>query len=117
MRFLADENFNNRILTGLLITLPDLDVIRVQDTEIYEAPDPVVLEWAAKEGRILLTHDVQTVPGYATSRVKSGLPMPGVVVVAQDVLSYGKVIEELAIIIGAGKLDDFENQVKFVPIH
>ncbi len=62
MHFLADDNFTSRILTGLLATLPDLDVIRVQDTEIYEAPDPVVLEWAAKENHILLTHDVQTVP-------------------------------------------------------
>jgi predicted nuclease of predicted toxin-antitoxin system len=117
MRFLADENFNNRLLSGLLAALPELDVIRVQDTEIYEAPDPVVLEWAAREGRILLTHDVQTMPGFAASRVKAGLPMPGVIIVAQDVLSYGKVIEELAIIIGAGTPEDFENLVKFVPIH
>ena len=116
MRFLADENFNHRILAGLLIALPDLDVIRVQDTEIYQAPDPVVLEWAAQEGRILLTHDVQTIPGHAVARVKAGLPMPCVIEVAQDTVSFGRLIEELSIMIGAGKPEDFDNLVKFVPL-
>lgn len=31
MRFLADENFNNNILRGLLRRKADLDIIRVQD--------------------------------------------------------------------------------------
>jgi hypothetical protein len=38
-----------------------------------------------------------------------------VIEVAQAV-SYGRLIEELAIIIGAGTPGDFDNQVKFVPI-
>ena len=60
MRFLADENFDNRILEGVFRENPDFDVIRVQDTEVYQAPDPMILEWVAKEGRILLTRDVNT---------------------------------------------------------
>ncbi len=65
MRFLADENFDNHILEGVRRENPDIDVVRVQDTEIYEADDPIVLEWAAKENRILLTHDVRTMSRYA----------------------------------------------------
>ena len=44
MRFLSDENFDNRILKALCEVLPDIDIIHVQDTEIYQAPDPLVLE-------------------------------------------------------------------------
>lgn len=44
MRLLADENFHNDILRGLLRVDPTIDYVRVQDTEIYQAPDPVVLE-------------------------------------------------------------------------
>lgn len=44
VRLLADENFNNAVLKGLRAALPDLDVIRVQDTVMYQAPDPDVLE-------------------------------------------------------------------------
>ncbi len=116
MRFLADENFNNRILIGLLASLPDLDGIRVQDTEIYEAPDPAVLEWAAKEGRILLTHDTRMMRGYAVEWVKTGLPMPGVIIVSQRDISFGRVIEELAIVIGPGSPGDFDSLVMFVPL-
>jgi hypothetical protein len=105
MRFLADENFNNRVLAGLRIALPDIDVIRVQDSEIYGFPDPAVLNWAAINGRIILTHDVQTMTKYAYERIEAGLPMPGVIEVDSDLP------------IGAGTVDDFENQVKYVPLH
>ena len=36
LRFAADENFDGRIVRGLLRILPDLDLIRVQDTRIAE---------------------------------------------------------------------------------
>ena len=35
MRFLADENFHNDILHGLQSQNPDLDIVRVQETEVY----------------------------------------------------------------------------------
>lgn len=38
MRFLTDENFDNCILEGGALKNPDLDVIRVQDTEVYRLP-------------------------------------------------------------------------------
>ena len=77
LRFLADENFDNRFLRALVRKDSDIDVIRVQDTEIYQADDPTVLEWAAREQRVLLTHDVSTMTRYAYDRTRSGLPMPG----------------------------------------
>ncbi len=115
MRFLADENFDNRILKGLRHNLSDFDVLRVQDTEIYQAPDPVVLEWAAKEERILLTRDAETMIGFAYDRVKAGLPMPGITEVS-DKLPIGKAIDELMLMIGAGIPADFDQQVRFIPL-
>lgn len=64
LKLAADENFNNNILRGLLRSEPGLDVVRVQDIGLKGADDPTVLEWSAREGRILLTHDVKTItPG------------------------------------------------------
>jgi predicted nuclease of predicted toxin-antitoxin system len=57
MKFLADENFDNSIVRGLMRRQPDIDIIRVQDVGLSGEDDPIVLEWAAQEGRILLTHD------------------------------------------------------------
>ena len=57
----ADENFNNDIIRGLLRRSPDLDIVRVQDAGLSGADDPAVREWAAREVRLLLTHDVTTI--------------------------------------------------------
>jgi predicted nuclease of predicted toxin-antitoxin system len=115
MRFLADENFNGPVLRGLQRVLPDVDIIRVQDTEMYGASDPELLEWAAQENCILLTHDVQTVTGFAYERVQQGLPMPGIIEVRLT-KGIGGTIDELSILIGAGIPADFENQVRYVPL-
>ena len=61
MKFLADENLDNNILRGLLRCQLDLDLVRVQDVGLFGKDDPTVLAWAAKENRILLTHDVATI--------------------------------------------------------
>jgi predicted nuclease of predicted toxin-antitoxin system len=52
LKLLADENFDNTILRGLR-RQPDIDIICVQDTELYGANDPTVLAWAAQENRML----------------------------------------------------------------
>jgi predicted nuclease of predicted toxin-antitoxin system len=115
MRFAADENFNNDILRGLLRRYPELDVVRIQDTEVYEAEDPVVLEWAAQAGRILLTHDdTRTMPDFAYERVREGKPLPGVFVV-NDQAPMGQVIDDLLTILGASDTSEWENRVIYLP--
>jgi hypothetical protein len=115
MRFLADENFNNDILRGLLTHNPNIDVIRVQDTEVYKAPDPVLLAWAAENKRILLTHDIQTIPHHAYERVVAGLSMPGVIEVRQT-LAIGDALDDLTLLILASTDADFDNQVRYIPL-
>lgn len=78
LRFLADENFDIRIVHGIQGQAPEVDILRVQEIGLAGAEDPVVLNWAAQEGRILLTHDVSTVTWFAYDRVRAGQPMPGV---------------------------------------
>jgi hypothetical protein len=115
MRFLADENFNGKLLAGLRAALPELDIIRVQDTAMLASADPELLEWAAAQGRILLSHDVKTLAGYAYARVQEGLPMAGVIEVRVSE-SLGTLIEELVLMIEASTIEEFENQVRYIPI-
>jgi hypothetical protein len=79
------------------------------------ATDPELLAWLAQEGRILLSHDVQTIPAFAYERVDSDMPMPGVIIVRERV-SIGQIVDELEIMIEAGNSSDFENIVRFVPL-
>jgi hypothetical protein len=81
----ADENFNNAIVRGLLRVNPELDIVRVQDVGLSSTDDPTVLEWAANEDRVLLTHDVTTITKYAYELVGMGKYMPGVIEVNRKV--------------------------------
>ncbi|MDQ4039747.1 MAG: DUF5615 family PIN-like protein, partial [Actinomycetota bacterium] len=67
----ADENLNNDIVRGVLRRNPKIDIVRLQDAGLRGADDPAVLEWAAAEGRVLLTHDVATMTRYAYERVQA----------------------------------------------
>lgn len=115
IRLLADENFNNRIVRGILRGNEDIDIVRVQDTEIYQADDPTVLEWAAEQNRVLMTHDVSTIPKYAYERVKEGKAMPGIIAV-QSSSPIGEVIEDIVLYVLTSESEDIENQVVFLPL-
>ena len=72
MKFLADENFEGAIFRGLLRRKPSIDIVRVQDVGLSSTSDPVILNWAYQEGRILLTHDRRTMPQHAYRRIAEG---------------------------------------------
>lgn len=77
LRFLADENFNGRILRGLLRRIPDLDGARAQDVdEIQGSDEPVLLEWAADQDLIVLSYDVSTLAEYADLPGRRPVPRP-----------------------------------------
>jgi hypothetical protein len=98
---------------GLQLRLPDADLARAQDVGLTGADDPKVLDWAAAAGRIVLTHDVRTMAGFAYDRVERNLPMPGVIEV-DDLLPIGAVIDELLLIAQCGIPSDLENQVVYL---
>jgi hypothetical protein len=113
LAFLADENFNGRIVRGLRLRLPEVDVARVQDVALSGADDPEVLAWAASTGWIVLTHDAKSMVGFAHDRVARGLPMAGVIQV-DDMLPVGAVIDELLLVAQCGTPPNFENQVAYL---
>jgi Domain of unknown function (DUF5615) len=72
LRFAADENLNGDIVRGLLRRNPTLDIVRIQDVGLSGADDPSVLQWAADQGRILITHDISTLAKHAFDRTAAG---------------------------------------------
>jgi hypothetical protein len=115
LRFAADENLNADIVRGLRRRRPDIDIARIQDFGLGGLTDLQVLEWAADEGRVLLTHDVATMSRYAYERVASDLSMPGVFEVSRAV-PVGKAIEDLILIAECSLDDEWEGQVRFLPL-
>src|ERR1044072_7888629 len=97
LRLAIDEDFNNRILRGLLRRNPALDIVRVQHAGMLGRGDAEVLEWAATENRILLTHDVTTMKRHVDKRLAAGLPMPGVFELSQGI-PIGQAIEDILLL-------------------
>lgn len=115
LRLAIDEDFNNRILRGLIRRQPELDIVRVQDAGLSAGTDAEVLAWAAMENRVLLTHDVTTMKQPAVDRLAAGLPMPGVFEVSQQI-PIGQAIEEILLIATHSLEDEWEGQIRFLPL-
>jgi len=115
IKLLADENFDGDILRALVRRMPILDVVRVQDVGLIQTPDSTILAWAAAEDRILLTHDRDTVPGFAYDRVRSGQSMPGVFLVS-DQMPRGQAIDELLLAVECYTSDDCKDLVRHFPL-
>ncbi len=115
LRLLADENLNGYIVRGLLRRRPDLQLVRVQDVGLAEVDDPAILEWAAINNYILLTHDRATMPEFAYERVAIAATMPGVFVL-NDRLSLRQAIDELLLIDECSEQNEWSNLVVYLPL-
>ncbi|NEP55957.1 MAG: hypothetical protein F6K31_02895 [Symploca sp. SIO2G7] len=115
LKLLADENFDNTIVRGLMRRRPSVDIVRVQDVGLSGEDDSIVLAWAAEEGRVLLTHDVATITRFAYERVKRGLPMPGVFEVS-TYSQIGQVIEDILLLLDCSLEGELEGQIQYLPL-
>jgi len=115
IRLVADEDFDNDILRGLRRRRADLDIVRVQDVGLFAADDPTVLEWAAREGRVVLTHDAKTMTRHAYERVRRGQPMPGVFEVRQS-MPIRHAIEDIEVLAECSLEGEWEGQVRYLPL-
>ncbi len=114
LELLADENIEGKLIRGLLRRKPELDLVRVQDVGLAGIEDPAILEWAAQEKCILLTHDKNTIPGFAYKRIEAGLLMSGVVVIDPSA-PIGQVIEDILLMEECGFEGEWDNQVVYIP--
>lgn len=115
LRLLADENFDNDIVRGVLRRTTQIDLIRVQDVGLAGVDDPEILAWAAHENRILLTHDVETITKFAYERIAAVLPMAGVFELRQSV-PIGIAIDEILLIAEYSDQHEWASNVHYLPL-
>ena len=115
LRFLADEDFDNRILRAFRRTAPSLDWIRVQDIGLSGCDDEQILRFAAENERVVLTRDVSTMTAAAYRRVAQIEPMPGLIVVPQRI-AIGQAVEELIFLAKEPETDEWKGQVLYLPL-
>lgn len=115
LSLLIDENFNQRILRGLKRVIPHLDYVVVPSEGLRGAEDPELLARAAEQGRVLLTHDLKTVPKHAYERIKNGASMSGVVAVP-NTMPIGQAIDDLSVLAECATPDELQNRILYLPL-
>jgi len=78
VRFLADADLNKTIVSGVLRRDPSIDFQTAQAAGLRCLKDPEVLALAAKQRRVLVSHDVSTLPAHFRTFRNAGKRSAGV---------------------------------------
>jgi hypothetical protein len=115
VKWLADENFDNNIVRGLLRRSPALDIVRAQDiVEIAGSDDFALLMWSSRHGRTVLTHDLSTmVP--ATQEFPSTTGELRILLV-RDSLPIAHVMDDILLLDECSKESDWSAGVLYLPL-
>jgi len=115
VRFLADEDVDGDIIQGLRSREPAIDILDVKTTGLRGTADPALLDLAAQQDRILITHDRHTMTRHFRERVDAEKPSPGVFILPQRQSAIGEIIESLLLVWTASQADEWRNQIEFLP--
>ena len=98
LRLLIDQDLDQVILRGLLLRIPNLDVVTAHQANLSDASDPELLAWASQQKRIVVTHDRRTMPYHAADQLARGERVAGIIIVSRR-LPVSQVIDDLEIIV------------------
>lgn len=115
IRFLADADLSTAIVNGLLRREPSIDFMTAYTAELRGKKDPEVLDIAAEERRVLVSHDVNTIPAHFRALRDGGKKCAGVLLIPQT-LEIGTAIEELLLIWIASEASEWENRLQWLPL-
>src|SRR5262245_2932652 len=113
IKFQADADLRDPIVSGVKRREPMINFKTANEAQLEGIPDPEVLARAADEGRMMVSHDVNTMPEQFTEFIKTR-PSPGVVLINQD-LPYSEAIDGLIRLWMTAEAEYWENVISFLP--
>jgi hypothetical protein len=111
-RFLAHNDRNDAIVVGVRRRKPAMEFSRLRDFGLAARSDPEVLEFAAQESWILVSHDVNTMREVAHTRLSAGLSIGGLLLVHQRT-GVSSIIDSLLLIWAASEAERSDQVVAF----
>lgn len=113
IRFQADADFNQNIVRGVKRRQPAIDFQTSDEASLRGLGDPEVLAEAALEGRILVTHDRQTMPKHFAEFITTR-HSAGVFILSQD-LPVSQAIEQLLMVWEASEAEEWIDSIQALP--
>ena len=115
VRFLADEDLDADIIQGLRTREPAMDILDVKTAGLQGMGDPALLELAAQQDRVLITHDRNTMTRHSRDRLDAGKPTARVLILPQQSAAIGEIIESLLLVWAASEAEEWRNQIVYLP--
>ena len=115
VRFLADADLNKAIVNGIVRREPSLDFQTAQAAGLRGLNDPAVLALAAKQQRVLVSHDAGTMPTHFRNCKNAGNQSAGVFLIPQS-LDIGTAIEELPLIWLVSEASEWTYRLEWLPL-
>jgi len=112
-RFQTDNDLDQRIVVATKRLDPGVDFQTALALGLHHVDDPDVLALAAREGRVLVSHDRKTMPKHFRDFIASQ-ESPGVIIVSQK-LPVGRAAELLHLLWSASEAEDYRNIVYDLP--
>ena len=113
IRFQADADLKQAILTGTLRRQPDIDFQSANAAGLEGKKDREVLAIAAQDGRVLVSHDQRTMPAEFGNFIMSQTSS-GVLILSQK-LPVRDAIEALILVWEASAAQEWINQMMSIP--
>lgn len=107
-RFQADNDLKFAIVKAVRRREPSVEFVSAQQSQLDGIDDPEVLERAAADGRVLVSHDRRTMLRHFHDRLKAGKSSPGLLIVAQDA-PIADVVEALVILSAVADPEDLRH--------
>ena len=114
VRFQADADLNETIVKAVVRREPGIDFQTASAAELASLNDRDVLAFAARTGRLLVTHDRRTMPGHFAEFIISQ-PSAGVLIVPQK-LAVTQIVEDLILIWAVTEAAEWTNRIFSLPI-
>jgi predicted nuclease of predicted toxin-antitoxin system len=116
LRMLIDENVNQDLIRGVLRRRPGFDLVSANNVGLSESTDMEILDWAVRQQRVVLTHDVNTMTRFAIERIKRGEPMGGIFIVHQESGSLSTIIDDLLLLDECSDTAEWSAQIIYLPL-
>jgi hypothetical protein len=114
VRFQADADFNQNIVRAVRRRVPAVDFQTACEAGLPGLGDETVLEQAAREGRILVSHDRCTMPIHFANFIATKTSA-GVILISQN-LPIIQAIEDLILIWEASEAEEWVNRLDSLPL-
>ena len=114
VRFQADADFNQHIVRAVRRRMPAIDFPTAPEAGLAGLDDDLVLEKAAQESRVLVSHDRRTMPFHFATFIATKTSA-GVILVSQD-LPVRQAADDLILIWEASEAEEWVNQINSIPL-